>query len=481
MADQIPFFLAGEWRLGATTRPVVNPVDGTTVSLVSQADAEAAELATLSAVEAFEAVGRRASALERGRWLEALRESVAERQEEIAVTMSREMGKPLKFSRLEVDRCLFTLREGAEEARRLGGEHLPLDVIDGTDGYWGVSRRVPVGPVLGIVPFNFPCNLLAHKLAPALASGCSIVIKPSPKAPLTTLLMAEAYEDAGLPEGLLSVLPCADEVAAGLVADDRYKLLSFTGSPAVGWRLKSAAGKKRVHLELGNNSGVILHRDCPDVDWAVRRCAFGAFAYGGQSCISVQRVFAHRSLYEEVVEKLAAAAADLVVGDPLDEKTDIGPLVDEESAERVVGWIAEAVDNGATVVCGGAREGAVVEATVLTGVAADARIQKQEAFGPVLTVTPYDDFTAAVDAVNDTALGLQAGIFTRDIGLIRHAWDNLVVGGVCVNDYPTFRVDNMPYGGVKDSGLGREGVRYAVAEAYTESRLLIVNGNLTAT
>jgi glyceraldehyde-3-phosphate dehydrogenase (NADP+) len=480
MADESPFFLAGEWRRSSTTQPVVNPADGSNVSLVAQADAEAAELATRRAVEAFEAVGRRASSRERGEWLEALRQRVADRAEEIAVTMSREMGKPVKFARLEVDRCLYTLREGAEEARRLGGEYLPLDVIGGTEGYWGASRRVPVGPVLGIVPFNFPCNLLAHKLAPALASGCSIVIKPSPKAPLTTLLMAKAYEEAGLPAGLLSVLPCADDVAAGLVRDDRYKLLSFTGSPAVGWHLKSEAGKKRVHLELGNNSGVILHEDCPDVDWAAQRCAFGAFAYGGQSCISVQRVFAHRSLYDEVVGKLAAAAGRLSVGDPLDEATDIGPLVDEASAERVLAWIEEAADNGAKVVCGGTRDGAVVQATVLTDVAADARIQRQEAFGPVLTVTPYDDFADAVEAVNATALGLQAGLFTRDIGLIRYAWDNLVVGGVCINDYPTFRVDNMPYGGVKDSGLGREGVRYAITEAYTEPRLLVVNGNLTA-
>ena len=389
------------------------------------------------------------------------------------------MGKPLKFARLEVDRCLYTLAEGAEEARRVGGDYLPLDVIAGTEGYWGVTRRVPVGPVLGIVPFNFPCNLLAHKLAPALAVGCPIVIKPSPKAPLTPLLMAAACDQAGVPAGMVSVLPCADQVAGRMVADERFGLLSFTGSPAVGWRLKTAAGKKRVHLELGNNSGVIVHADCADVDWAASRCALGAFAYGGQSCISVQRAFVHRSLHDRFLAELAVAAGKLVVGDPLDEGTDIGPLVDEASAERVTGWIAEAVDGGAELICGGGRDGAVVEATILRGVPAKSRIQREEVFGPVITVTAYDDVSEAIDGVNDTALGLQAGIFTRDLGLIRHAWEKLVVGAVCVNDYPTFRVDNMPYGGVKDSGLGREGVRYAIAEAYTEERLLVVNGNLT--
>jgi glyceraldehyde-3-phosphate dehydrogenase (NADP+) len=479
MADERPFFVAGEWRHGDRSVPVTSPADGSVVARVSQADSGATTAATVAAVEAFAAVGRRASARQRGEWLESLGECVARRREEIAATMTREMGKPIKFSRLEVDRCLFTLRDGAEEARRLGGEYVPLDVIAGTEGYWGVSRRVPVGPVLGIVPFNFPCNLLAHKLAPALASGCSIVIKPSPKAPLTPLLMAAAYEDSGAPGGLLSVLPCADDVAGEMVADDRFELLSFTGSPAVGWHLKSMAGKKRVHLELGNNSGVIVHDDCPDIDWAARRCALGAFAAGGQSCISVQRVFVQRRLHDDFVDRLAGAAASLVVGDPLDDATDIGPLVDEASAERVIRWIDEAADSGARVVCGGGRDGAVVQATILTDVPPDATIQRQEVFGPVLTVTPYDEFAAAVEAVNDTPLGLQAGVFTRDLGRIRYAWEELVVGGVCINDYPTFRVDSMPYGGVKDSGLGREGVRYALEEAYTEPRLLAVNGALT--
>jgi len=477
--DERGFFLAGEWRPGDGFADVVSPVDGAVVARVAQAGAGDADEAVAAAVAGFQEIGRRASSRERGEWLEGLGRVVAERREEIAATMAREMGKPIKFARLEVDRCLYTLRDGAEEARRLGGEILPLDVIGGTEGYWGATRRVPVGAVLGVVPFNFPCNLLAHKLAPALATGCSIVIKPSPKAPLTPLLMAQAYADSGAPLELLSVLPCADEVAAGMVADERFKLLSFTGSPAVGWQLKSRAGKKRVHLELGNNSGVIVHDDCPEVEWTAQRCAQGAFAAAGQSCISVQRVYVHRSLYDSFVERLAAAAGALVVGDPLDDDTDVGPLVDEASAARVAAWIDEAVSGGARVVCGGERDGAVVQPTVLVDVPGDATIQRQEVFGPVLTVSPYDDFAAAVDAVNDTPLGLQAGVFTRDIGCVRYAWDRLEVGGVCINEYPTFRVDNMPYGGVKDSGLGREGVRYAIAEAYTEPRLLAVNGRLT--
>jgi len=478
MREPRPFYLAGEWRDSVERESVVSPWDGATVADVSQADRDAAGAAIEAAGDALASVGRRASSRQRGEWLEALRGAIGERRDEIATTMSREMGKPLKFALVELDRCLYTLREGEEEARRLTGEYLPLDVISGTEEYWSVVQRVPVGPVLGVVPFNFPCNLLAHKLAPALAAGCPIVIKPSPKAPLTPLLMAAAVHEAGIPAGMVSVLPCSDEVAGELVADDRFKLLSFTGSPAVGWHLKSIAGKKRVHLELGNNSGVVVHDDCPDVDWAAKRCAFGAFAQGGQSCISVQRVFVHRPLYDDFVGRLAAAAAELVVGDPLDEATDVGPLIDEISATRVVEWIEEARAAGAEVVCGGDREGALVAPTVLTDVPANARIQREEVFGPVLTVTPYDDFTAALDAVNGTSLGLQAGVFTRDLGRVRSAWDKLEVGAVCINDYPTFRIDNMPYGGVKDSGLGREGVRYAL-EAYTEPRLLIVNGSQT--
>ena len=474
-----PFFIAGEWCASADCASVVAPWDGGRVADVSQADRDAASTAIEAACSAFHSVGRRASSRQRGEWLERLRAAVRKRGDEITTTMAREMGKPLKFARVEVDRCLYTLREGEEEARRLTGEYLPLDVIAGTDEYWGVVRRVPVGPVLGVVPFNFPCNLLAHKLAPALAAGCPIIIKPSPKAPLTPLLMAATVEDAGIPSGMVSVLPCSDEVAGELVADERFALLSFTGSPAVGWYLKSIAGKKRVHLELGNNSGVVVHEDCPDVDWAAKRCALGAFAQGGQSCISVQRVFVHRPLYDDFVDKLVAAAGELVVGDPLEEATDVGPLVDEASAARVEKWIEEARAGGAEVVCGGDRDGAVVSPTVLTKVVAEARIQRQEVFGPVLTVTPYDDFDAALRAVNDTSLGLQAGVFTRDLGRIRLAWDNLEVGAVCINEYPTFRVDNMPYGGVKDSGLGREGVRYAL-EAYTEPRLLIINGSQTS-
>ena len=478
MAEKRPYFLAGQWQQGDEWAEVVSPADGQVVAEVAQADQASASAALHSAVETFESVGRRASSRQRGEWLEATRQAVAGAKERIAETMTREMGKPIKFSRLEVDRCLFTLREGAEEARRLRGEYLPLDAIDGTDHYWGTVQRVPVGPVLGIVPFNFPCNLLAHKLAPALACGCAIVIKPSPKAPLTPLIMAEAVATAGVPSGLVSVLPCSDEVAGGLVADERFKLLSFTGSPAVGWYLKTLAGKKPVHLELGNNSGVIIHEDCPDVDWAASRCALGGFGYGGQSCISVQRIYVHRPLYDAFVAKLVDAAGELVVGDPLDDATDVGPLVDEASAERVVGWIDEAIADGAEAACGATRKGAIVAPTVLTGVSATATVQCEEVFGPVITVTPYDDFADAVAAVNASPLGLQAGLFTRDLGRIRFAWDELVVGAVCVNDYPTFRVDNMPYGGVKDSGLGREGVRYAL-ESYTEPRLLVVNGGLT--
>lgn len=478
MSTTYEFFQAGRWRRGDDWQEVTSPFDDTAVGRVARADPAAASAATLAAVHALETVGRRASSRERAGWLEGVRDRVQARTDEIARTMVREMGKPIKFARLELERCLHTLRDGAEEARRLRGEYLPLDVVEASEGYWGVVRRVPVGAVLAIVPFNFPSNLLAHKLAPGLAAGCPMVIKPSPRAPLTALEMARAVDEAGVPEGMVSVLPCSDEVAGKMVEDERFGLLSFTGSARVGWMLKSRAGKKRVHLELGNDSAVVVHDDCPDPEWTARRCAAGGFGAAGQSCISVQRIFVHERLFDDFVARLANAATDLVQGDPMDDRTDVGPLVDREAADRVMEWIDEAVSGGARVVCGGRRHGAMVAPTVLTEVPDDARVQREEVFGPVVTVRPYDDFADALAAVNSTPLGLQAGIFTRDIGRIRRAWDDLAVGGVVVNDYPTFRVDNMPYGGVGDSGLGREGVRYALDD-YTERRLLVVNGDAT--
>jgi glyceraldehyde-3-phosphate dehydrogenase (NADP+) len=374
---------------------------------------------------------------------------------------------------VEVSRAVATFNIAAEEAKRLSGELVPLDVVPWGEGYAAQYRRFPVGPILGIIPFNFPLNLAAHKLAPCIAAGCTLVMKPPQQAPITTLKLAEIAYEAGLPPKAFSVLHCSVQIAEPLVKDDRFKLVSFTGSAAVGWYLKSIAGKKRVVLELGGNAGAIVHADA-DLDWAVERTAAGGYGYAGQSCISVQRVLVHRSLYADFCDRLVARTEKLKVGDPLREDTDIGPLIEEKHAKRVLEWIEEAKADGARVLAGGRREGSLVRPTILTDTRPDMKVECEEVFGPVVTVRPYDDFKAAVSIVNDSIYGLQSGVFTHDIRLIDYAYEKLEVGGVVINDYPTLRIDNMPYGGVKDSGLGREGIVSSLQE-MTEPKMLIVN------
>jgi len=387
--------------------------------------------------------------------------------------MTGEAGKPITDARREVARAVQTFTIAAEEAKRIPGEVIPLDWTPGMDSHVGILRRVPIGPVLGITPFNFPLNLVAHKVAPALAAGNPIVIKPAPQTPMTALLLAEVALEAGVPPGGLNVLPCDNQVAERLVVDPRFKLLSFTGSAAVGWMLKAKCGKKKVVLELGGNAGVIVEQDA-DLDFAAQRCASGGFGYAGQTCISVQRIFVHHSVVDLFTTKFLLQVARLKGGDPNDEATVVGPLIDQHAAHRVEEWIGEAVAQGARVLLGGKRMGSVVEATVLTNVTPTMKVSCQEVFGPVVTVTPYRQFDEALQAMNRSEYGLQAGVFTQDVNKVFHAFRHLEVGAVLANEIPTFRAEHMPYGGVKDSGLGREGLRVSIEE-MTEPRFLVLN------
>ncbi len=472
MGSPRSFLIQGEWRSTGETAPVRNPFTGETIAEVYQAGPGEADEAVLSSVSAFAAM-RRMAAHARAAALHKIAHTLSARQEELARTITAEAGKPISDSRREVTRATHTFTIAAEEAKRIPGDVIPLDLAPGMDPYLGLTRRFPLGPVLGITPFNFPLNLVAHKVAPCLAAGNPIVLKPAPQTPLTALLLGEIVSEAGVPAGAVNVVPCDNTVAERMVMDQRFKLLSFTGSAAVGWRLKAKAGNKRVVLELGGNAGVIVEPDA-DLDLAAQRCAAGGYAYAGQTCIAVQRIFVHASVSDRFVNKLLARVGSLKAGDPLDEQTVIGPLIDQASACRLEEWISEAVAQGARLLLGGKRTGSLVEATVMTDVKPTMKVSCQEVFGPVVTVTPYNRFEEAVAALNDSDFGLQAGVFAGDIDKIFRAYRDLDVGTVLANEVPTFRADHMPYGGVKDSGLGREGVRYAIEE-MTELKLLVLN------
>lgn len=466
------YFLNGKFVAQGERVAIHSPYDQSLVGETFLAGQREVQIAIASAVSAFE-ITRKLPAYERQRILRDIAQQISKRREEFARSIALEAGKPIQTARAEVDRCIFTFTVAAEEATRIGGEYLPLDLQAFTAGRWAMVRRFPLGPILAITPFNFPLNLVAHKVAPAIAAGCTMIVKPAPQTPLTALLLAEVVHNAGWPAGALSVLPLSNENAATLVHDDRIKMLSFTGSSAVGWQLKSQAGKKRVALELGGNAGVIIHSDA-DLDYAAERCAIGGFSYAGQSCISVQRVLAQRDIYEKFLQLFLDRVGKLKTGDPMDESTDLGPLIRESDAIRAQAWIEEAVNAGARILCGGQRHGSMLEPTVLTGTRPQMRVNCQEVFAPVKTVEPYNNFSAALSQINDSPYGLQAGLFTRDAKLIFQAYEELEVGGVIIGDVPTFRIDHMPYGGVKDSGMGREGLRYAIEE-MTERRLLVMN------
>ncbi len=466
------FFVDGRWQQEGDIVEIRSPYDGVLVARVAQGRKEHAEAAIAAAVKAF-GTTRRLPAFERQRILRQIVVFMTERKEEFARTLAQEAGKPIKAARTEIERSIFTFTVAAEESTRIHGEYLPLDWQEFTAGRWGIVRRFPIGPIAGITPFNFPLNLVAHKVAPAIAAGCPIVLKPAPQTPLCSLLLAECVQQAGWPDGGLSVLPLSNEDAGLLVTDERIKLISFTGSVPVGWDIKRRAGKKKVVLELGGNAAVLVHSDA-DVAYAAERCVVGGFAYAGQTCISVQRILVEQSVYGKFTDLLIEAVKQLKTGDPMDESTDVGPLIRESDAIRTTAWIDEAVRAGARLLCGGRRTHNVVEPTILTGTKPDMKVNCQEVFGPVVTVEPYQNFDQALRQVNSSAYGMQAGIFTRDAKLLFQAYEELEVGGVIAGDVPSFRIDHMPYGGVKDSGLGREGLRYAIEE-MTEPKLLVMN------
>jgi len=466
------FYLDGRWLTDGERLEIRSPGTGEIAGVTFRANAAQLEIAIAAATRAFE-ITRKMGGFERQRVLRGVVQGIETHREELSRTLALEAGKPLKLARVEVDRATFTFAVAAEEAVRVGGEYLPLDWQASTAGRWGIVRRFAMGPIAAITPFNFPINLVAHKLAPAIAAGCTIILKPAPQTPLTALRLTKIIEEAGWPAGALNVLPLSNEDASRMVSDDRIKLLSFTGSTAVGWQLKAQAGKKRVVLELGGNAGVIICADA-NMDYAIERCAVGGFSYAGQTCISVQRVFVEEPAYEKFLAQFVARVQKLKVGNVLDETTDVGPLINEEAARRNEAWVGEAVAGGAKLLCGGTREGATVTPAVLTGTSAAMRVNCKEIFGPVVTVEKFSSFDAVLAEVNRSDFGLQAGIFTRDFLRISKAFETLEVGGVMVGEVPSFRIDHMPYGGVKDSGIGREGLRYAIEE-MTEPRLLAIN------
>jgi acyl-CoA reductase-like NAD-dependent aldehyde dehydrogenase len=466
------FYVDGKWMEEGDLVEVRAPFDQTVIGRVYQGHRAHAEAAIAAAVKAF-GTTRRLPAFERQRVLRRIAHNIGQRKEEFSRVLAQEAGKPIKAARTEVERATFTFNVAAEESTRIYGEYLPLDWQEYTAGRWGIVRHFPLGPVVGITPFNFPLNLVAHKVAPAIAAGCSMILKPAPQTPLSSILLAEAVQEAGWPDGGLNVLPLSNEDAAVLISDDRIKLISFTGSARVGWLIKQNAGKKKVVLELGGNAGVLVHNDA-DVVYAAERCVAGGFGYAGQTCISVQRILVEQSVYGKFTDALLEGVKKLRVGDPMEDSTDVGPLIRESDAIRAAEWVQEAVRGGARLLTGGHRRGSMLEPTVLTGTKPEMKVNCEEVFAPVVTVEPYTEFGAALREINRSAYGLQAGIFVRDAKLIFQAYEELEVGGVVAGDVPSFRIDHMPYGGIKDSGLGREGLRYAI-EDMTEIKLLVMN------
>lgn len=471
LAETYPLYLANEPLAPNHDLVVTDKFTGAVATRVARADEALIDRAIAAAVAA-EAPMARLKAYERREVLEFCVSEFRRRQEELAVALCIEAGKPIRDARGEVTRLIETFRIAAAEAERIAGEVIALDNAPRSANYRGFVKRVPVGACSFISPFNFPLNLAAHKVAPALAAGCPFVLKPASLTPIGALIIGETLAKTALPKGAFSILPCARTGARLFTEDERLKLLSFTGSPDVGWELKRQAGKKKVVLELGGNAAAVVEPDWP-LDDAIARLITGAFYQSGQSCIKAQRLLIHDSVYERFRDGFVAATKALKMGDPKAEDTFIGPMISEAEARRLHGWIDEAVKAGARVLCGGGRAGAMLEATVIENVPASLPLVAKEAFGPVAILSRYQDFEAALADVDASDYGLQAGLFTRDLYKAMAAWDRLHVGGVLVGEAPSFRVDHMPYGGVKDSGLGREGLRYAI-EDFTEQRLLVI-------
>jgi len=464
--------IANQRPTTGTTASIRAPWDGAEVGthpLASAADMSAAIAANVAAVEAC----RRLPAYERAACLRRIADGLESRSDELAALLAREAGKPITQASFEIERAIFVFRDGAEEATRIGGEVLPLDVLPATRGRIGLTRRWPLSPIAAITPFNFPVLLAAHKIAPAMACGATVTLKPPPQDPLSSLRLGDLIAACGYPAGGVNIVPCELEIAQHLVGDERVRMISFTGSARAGWQIRAAAGTKRVALELGGNAAVIVEPDA-DLALAVERCTAGGYSYAGQSCISVQRILVHERVYADFLREFAARVGTLATGNPLDPATFVGPMISEAAAERAESWIRDAVQGGARLVVGGSRRGALLEPTILADTTPQQRVNCEEIFAPVTTVAAYTSFDAALEQVNATPYGLQAGVFTRDISRLMRAWDRLEVGGVMGNEVPTWRVDRMPYGGAKASGLGREGVRHAIEE-MTDLRLLTLH------
>lgn len=474
--DTTPFLVDGRWITAKTSAPVRNPHTGQVIADVCHAEIGHLDEAIAAAARAFEAC-RSVPRHQRAGWLLRTAESLRIHKAELSRLIATEAGKPIQYAAGEVERAMATFTVAAEEAKRLGGEWLPMDWSPAGEGYVAMTKRVPLGPMAAFAPFNFPLNLVAHKVAPCLASGNTMVLKPPPQAPLTALYLGRLLQEAGVPSGVINILPCEVPIAEALVADPRIQFVTFTGSASVGWRIKANAGKKGVLLELGGNAAAIVHVDA-DLAWASRRLAIGAFAYAGQICISVQRILIHDALYERFVEQFLLEVEALSAGDPLDEKTVVGPLIDRAAADRVERWIADAVASGAKTLTPVSRTGNLIAPVVVTNTRPEMAVRCEEVFGPVVTVASYRSYDEALAMVNDSRYGLQAGIFTHDYRRAFEAFDRLDVGGVIINDYPTFRLDHTPYGGMKDSGLGREGVKYAM-DAMTQIKTAVIKTGLS--
>lgn len=471
LARSYPYYLANKPVYANEDLEVTNKYTQEVATRVALADAQIIDQA-IAAAEAAQPALNKMKPYQRQQILEQCIEGFKSRFDELAHSLCIEAGKPIKDARGEVTRLIDTFKIAAEESVRINGEVINLEIAERAKGYTGMYKHVPIGPCSFISPFNFPLNLAAHKIAPAIAAGCAFVLKPASRTPIGALIIGEILAQTNLPEGAFSILPCSRDGADLFTTDERFKLLSFTGSPDVGWQLKAKAGKKPVILELGGNAACVVDEGT-DLDDAIERIIFGAYYQSGQSCISVQRILVHDSIYADFKTGYVNKVKALVHGDPLNEDTFIGPMISEGEAKRLEGWIESAVAAGATLLCGGKRDGAMLDATILENVPRDCEAVSEEAFGPMSVISSFSDFDQALDLVNDSQFGLQAGIFTRDIYKAHKAWDVLDVGGVVIGDVPSWRVDNMPYGGVKESGLGREGIRYAIAD-MTEIRLMVL-------
>ncbi|MGO4700182.1 aldehyde dehydrogenase family protein [Dyella sp. 2RAB6] len=472
LEKKYPYYLANKAQTSKEWMDVLDKYSGKVATRVAVPDAKAMEQAIAAAVKATEPM-RQFKPWARQAVLQHCAQRFTERRDELAYALCVEAGKPIKDSAGEVTRLIETFTIAAEEAVRTNGETINLEIAKRLDGYHGYTKRVPLGPVSFITPFNFPLNLVAHKVAPAIAAGCPFVLKPAERTPIGALIIGEVLAETDLPKGAFSILNLDGKHASPLVEDPRFKLLSFTGSQ-IGWDLKTRAGHKKVTLELGGNAACIVDADQqPRLDHVIERLVFGAFYQSGQSCISVQRIYVHESLYDELKKRLVAAVKALKAGDPKKKETFLGPMIDEAAAERLHGWIEEARKAGGKLLCGGKRKGPMLEATLMENVSRDAKVNRQEVFGPFALLAPFKTLDEAIAMTNDSDYGLQAGIFTDSLANAMRAWNELEQGGVIVNDVPSFRVDNMPYGGIKLSGAGREGVRYAI-EDMTEIRLMVM-------